>query len=345
MKSIPWWSPEPPEERGSNSAILLSRRWVQTYLFKMPELKRAELQASLRYKVRSTLPMGIEHFMIHTQILRRKGELLGAVFVVSEESTALRAAAHKGMLVGVPLFLPAGFGPKVLLLIRSPEGLEAHYYAEGLLAGSHAPVSLEDSSLRAHIVAQYPGAEVFYLAPDPGLPPPEDLIPPESVAPQRERLLDAFPVWASRAPSMLPQIAATVLLVAGIALIAAAFLGGLAAQKRRNELWRRWLTKAQAVAAAPGEQSQAAALLKAAGAPVPELFYRLARAWGSDTRILDLEWNQGKLVLTAKSVSALASLRKLTADPWFHDLRVDDIQLQKDGQEQFTVDGSPALDK
>ena len=48
--------------------------------------------------------------------------------------------------------------------------------------------------------------------------------------------------------------------------------------------------------------------------------------------------------MTATSASALASLRKLTYDPWFHALRVGDIRTQKDGSELFTVEGGLSID-
>ena len=70
----------------------------------------------------------------------------------------------------------------------------------------------------------------------------------------------------------------------------------------------------------------------------------IAAAWGRETQIIDLEWNGGTLSLTATSASALASLRKLTYDPWFHALRVGDIRTQKDGSELFTVEGGLSID-
>ena len=96
--------------------------------------------------------------------------------------------------------------------------------------------------------------------------------------------------------------------------------------------------------AVPSYRDQTAQLLKAQGAPVPELFSHLAKAWGNDTRIVNLEWVQGKLTLSAVSASALTSLRKLTSDPWFRNIRVGDIRTQKDGSEVFVVEGNLSIE-
>ena len=345
MKNLRWWSPEAPEDTGGQPATLLSRRWVQTFLFELPALKRAELESSLRYKVRSTLPIDIENFVMHTQIVRRAGKIFGAVFLSSDQAKDLLAGSARALRVGVPLFIAKNLGPRVLLLIASSEGLEVQFYENGALKTSHAPIAARDTALRERISAQYPDARIVGLAPDPAFPLPPDLSGGEIPAAARARLLDSFPAWATKRSSMLPQIAASVLMVAGIALCAMTLTNQALSRQKRNAEWKAWVAKAESAAAAPSARDQTAAWLKAEGIPVPELFVRLAKVWGSETQILDLEWLQGKLVLTARSPSALASLKKLIADPWFHDLRVDDIQLQKDGHEVFTVDGSLAIDK
>jgi len=134
------------------------------------------------------------------------------------------------------------------------------------------------------------------------------------------------------------------MLVVGMVLCGYWMGDSWSARAGRNEAWKDWLKKSEPLLSMPTSKQQTAALLKAQGAPVPELFEHLARDWGADTHIVELEWSQGKVSITAECPSALASLRKLTADPWFRSLRVDDIRTQKDGGELFTVEGALALD-
>jgi hypothetical protein len=338
MKPQSWWSPE------GASGSLLSNRWVQTFVFELPPLRRKELEASLRYKVQALLPVNTESFAFHMQFLRLGKKSYGAAFLASETAQDALPSPARKLRVGLPLLLPKDSPAKLLLIVSSPEGLASHYYEAGLLKASFAPIEPEDMELRARILAQCPGAELVALAPDPDFPLPPDLREREAPEALGQKLMDAFPLWDPPPPRRYPQLLGLLLLAAGLALCALALAGSLTARERRNEAWRSWLKQAESRSAAPSLQEQGAKLRKAQGAPIPELFAHLSRAWGSETRIVDLEWAQGKLTLTASSLSALASLRKLGADPWFRDIRIGDIRTQKDGSELFTIEGGLSID-
>jgi len=345
VKNVKWWNPEAVEDSADSSAVLLSRRWVRTFAFELPALKRGELEATLRYKVRSALPVDIESCVIHTQVYRCSGKIVGIVFLAANEPALPPAGASRALRVGLPLFIPKGLGPRVLLFVSSPAGLEAQFYEQGILSTSFAPIAPDDAPLRLRILSQYPDAAIVGLAPDPAVPLPGDLAGAEPPSLVRRKLLESFPLWETRAPSRAPQLSTVLLMTAGLTLCAFALGNQLSAREKRNAGWKAWMAKAESIAAAPSAQEQRATWIKSQGVPVPELFSHLAAAWGTGTDITDLEWQDGKLVLTADSASALTSLRKLIADPWFHDIRVDTIQLQKDGREVFTVEGSLSIDK
>jgi hypothetical protein len=344
MKQLSWWSPTSSEASVRSSGTLLSYRWVQTYVFELPALKHAELEASLRYKVQATLPVNAESYAFHTQIFRHGKKTCGAAFLASANARDTFPNPAKGLRIGVPLFVPRTLPPKVLLFITTPDGLVTHYYEAGLLTTSFAPIGSTDLELRSRILAKCADAEIFALAPDSHFPLPPDLHGKEVPEVLRTKLLAALPPWETPRRRRLPQVLGILLVAAGLLLCVATLRDAWLVRETRNEAWSSWLKKAESRAAAPSPQEQTALLIKALGAPIPELFEHLAAAWGSDTRIIDMEWAQGKLVLTATSSSALTSVRKLTADPWFHTLRVDDIKTQKDGSEVFTLEGGLSLD-
>jgi hypothetical protein len=337
MKRLAWWSPEHAE------GMILSSRWVQTFVVELPPLKEAELEVTLRYKVQAMMPVNTDGFVFHTRFFTKGKKTYGAAFLVSESAQkALPSPAGK-LRVGLPLQTPAQAGRKVLLFIATPDGISAHYYVEGILTTSFAPIAADDMELRERILAECPEAELICLAPDPAYAFPPDLRGKEPQEALQGALLDAFPLWDEMHPRRLPRIIACLLAAAGIALGALSLGRAIESREQRNEAWKVYLVKEEAAMAAnPRDRTEA--LLKAQGAPVPELFEHLATVWGDGTRIVDLEWAEGKLSLTARSHSALDSLRQLTADPWFHGIRIGDIKTQKDGSEEFTIEGGLNLD-
>jgi hypothetical protein len=344
VKDQQWWSPNgtgADAERGT----LLSYRWVQTFVFELPQLKRAELEASLRYKVQATLPVNAADFIFHTHVFRHGKKMYGAAFMATAAARDVLPRPARTLRVASPLLLPRMSAAKVLLFVSTPEGLGASYYEDGLFKNSFAPIDLDDLDLRARILERCPGAEIVGLAPEPQYPLPDDLkdrAPPDTLA---SKIVDAFPYWEPAPPRLLPRLMGVVLLGVGLAFCAYGLWSSWSVRNMRNELWKNWLKKNESLLNAPTSQQQTASLLKVQGAPVPELFEHLARIWGDETRIVELEWSHGKIALTAVCPSALASLRKLTADPWFRNMRVDDIRTQKDGTELFTVEGNLVLDE
>ncbi|HTO23139.1 MAG TPA: hypothetical protein VMQ10_11740, partial [Spirochaetia bacterium] len=246
--------------------------------------------------------------------------------------------------VGVPLVLPPSLPERTLLFVSTPDGLAPYYYEEGLLTTSFAPIDPQDAAIRERVLARCPEAVILGLAPDPRFPLPDGLSEKEPSEGLRKEILGSFPLLETRPPRRYPLVVGSILLAAGLACCILALAGSWSARAARNLAWKTWLAKAEAAAALPASRDLPAALLSAQGAPVPELFFRLSRAWGVDTRIVDLEWKQGKLTLVATSASGLASVRQLTADPWFQGLRVDEIRTQKDGTEILTVEGAPRID-
>jgi hypothetical protein len=222
--------------------------------------------------------------------------------------------------------------------------LATHYYEERLLKASFAPIEPADMKLRARILAQCPGAELIALAPDPKYPLPPDLGASEASESARTELMKAFPSWDPPPRRKYQRFLGFLLLAAGLGLCALSLGDSLSLRERRNEEWKTWLGKMASQAAAPSFRDQATKLLKAQGLPVPELFAHLSAAWGSETRIIDFEWSQDKLRLTATSRSALASMQKLSSDPWFRNIRIGEIRNQKDGSEQFTIEGGLSID-
>ena len=344
MKQQLWWSPKGSDDQEPSTGTLLSHRWVQTFVFELPPLKPKELETTLRFKVQATLPVNIDDFAFHTQLFRHGSQICGAAFLASEIAKDALPASAGTLRVGVPLALPKGFVPKVLLFISTPEGLVPHYYEEGILKTSFAPIDPDDMELRERVLSKCPDAEIIGLAPDSRFPLPSGLDEKEPAEPLRVKLLDAFPSWVARPPRRYPQIIGSLLLAAGLMLCILALWNSWSVREQRNKVWKEWLQKTESVKVAPSLQEQAAKVLKAQGAPVPDLFAHLSRVWGNQTRIIDLEWAQGKLTLTAVSPAALLSLQKLTSDPWFRNMHVDDIRTQKDGTEVFTAEGALSID-
>jgi hypothetical protein len=338
MKREPWWSPEEP------SGVLLSNRWVQTFVFELPQLKQKELEASLRYKVQAMLPVDTASFAFRTQFFRQGKKNYGAAFLASKAAQDVLPNPARKFRVGLPLLLPKLSPPKTLLIVSTPEGLSTHYYEDRLLKASFAPIEATDMKLRARILAQCPGAQIVALAPDPKFPLPADLGKSEASEGARSELMKAFPSWDPPPRRKYLQILASLLLASGLALCALSLGDSLHAREKRNEEWKAWLKRTETQAATPSLREQAMRLLKAEGIPIPELFAHLSKAWGSETRIIDFEWSQEKLRLTADSRSALASMRSLSADPWFRGIRIGEIRTQKDGSEQFTIEGGLSID-
>jgi len=341
MKQAQWWTPGP---KGTNGTML-SRRWVQTFVFELPDLNQSELKSSLRYKVQATLPVDTEQFEFHTQLFRYNKKKYGAAFLVPSALLPDLPRPARGLRVGVPLLLPPTVSRQVLLFISNPEGLSPHLYENRILKTSFAPLEWRDQAMRMRLIEQFPEAQVLGFSPDPEHPLPPDLREKSMPESLRTRLLKALPSWDPPPPSRLPALAGALLLISGVVLAGSALENGWSVREQRNETWRLWLKQNEAQSMATASQDKRALWIKSQGAPVPELFVHLANVWGDQTKILDLEWTQGKLTLTAESSSALTSLRNLTSDPWFHNIRVDDIRTQKNGREVFTVEGGLVLDQ
>jgi hypothetical protein len=325
-----WW--KGPRDGGT----LLSRRFVQAFVFPLPGLKRAELESTLRYKVRTILPVQTDAFAFRTRLFRNAGQTFGAAFLATGDFRDLGLPETKPLRLGFPLAVPAGWGPKAILFVASPEGVEAHLYEAGVLKTSFAPFPAQETKLVQRLLDLYRDARVFSWSPDGRCDLPEG-----AWEPTPPTILSSCPLWEQPAPRRTPVVLGAALLAVGLALSVAAATGAITQREHRNEIWKEWLKKAGAV---PISTSAPQALVQAIGFPVPEVFTRLGRIWPSGTRIESLQWTPGKLILVARSSSALRSLQALTADSWFRSLRVDDIHTLKDGGEQFTVEGALNLD-
>jgi hypothetical protein len=339
-----WWAPAGEEGLGSAHGALLSSRWVQVFVFELPRLSRAELETSLRYKVQAMLPVNAESYVFRTRFFTAGKKNYGAAFLASVSAQESLPSPAKGMLVGLPLLLPKPFDPRVLLAISSPEGLAMQYYEEGVLATSFAPIDAADSELRSRITAECQGASLLALAPDPAFPLPPDLADQEPKGRERERLIGAFPDWENPPRRLWPAALGALLFCIGVSLGILFMLDSVSLREKRNEEWRAWLKGVESSAASETASGKSLALLKARGAPIPELFERLAAAWGTNTRIVVFQWAQGKMSLTARSPSALESMKRLAADPQFKEIRIGNIRTLKDGGEEFTVEGEVSLD-
>ena len=332
MKNREWWSP------GAAGGTLLSSRWVQPFVLELPALRQAELEAVFRFKLQALLPVATDDFAFHTRFFKRGGRTYGAAFLVSDDAEDSLPAGRSKMLVGAPIALPRRAGSKVLLFVCAPEGLWANYYENAVLKITFAPIEYDNHDLRSRIVAECPGSSVLCLAPDPEFPVPGELRESEVAGRLRDALLGALPSLREPPPRRWLSALSIVLCVLGLTLCAVYLDRGLRERESRNAAWKAWATKSEASVAARS-RNQDAKYIKAIGAPVPELFGHLARDWGDEVKIIDFEWADGQLTLIAASPSALDSLKKLTADPWFRALRILDIQTRKDGTEEFTVKG------
>jgi hypothetical protein len=315
---------------------LLSRRFVQAYVFPLPGLKRAELETTLRYKVRTIMPVQTDGFAFRTRLFRNAGQTFGAAFLATGDFQSLEPSQTKTLRLGFPLAVPAAWGPKVLLFVASPEGVETHLYEAGVLKTSFAPFPAHETKLVQRLLDLHRESRVFGWAPDVRFALPEgawEPVPPS--------ILAACPPWEQPAPRRFPVFAGAVLLLCGLVFAGAAVVDATGQREHRNQLWKTWLKTAGAV---PASSATPQAIIQGAGFPIPETFARLAKAWPSGTKIESLQWTPGKLVLVARSASALRSLQALTADPWFRSLRVDEIHALKEGGEQFTVDGGLNFD-
>lgn len=324
-----WWN--------GSEGTLLSRRFVQAYVFSLPGLKRAELETTLRYKVRTILPVQTDEFAFRTRLFRNAGKTYGAAFLATADFQTLDTARAKTLRLGFPLAVPAAWGDLVLLFVGSPEGVEAHLYEGGALKTSFAPFPASQTVLLQRLLDRHREARVFGWAPDKRFALPEgawEPVPPSTLA--------ACPLWEQPAPRRYPVVLGAALLLCGLAFAVATASDATFQREHRNAVWKTWLKNAGAV---PASAATPQTVLLTVGLPIPEIFARLALAWPSGTKIESLQWTSGKLVLVAHSASALRSLQALTADPWFRSLRVDDIHTLKDGGEQFTVEGGLNLDR
>jgi hypothetical protein len=324
-----WWQP------GTPGGTLLSRRYVQAFVFALPGLKRAELENTLRYKVRTILPVQTDAFAFRTHLFRNAGQTFGAAFLATDEIRTLDSASSRPLRLGFPLTVPAAWGPQALLFVSSPEGIEAHFYESGVLKTSFAPIVSGEQRLVRRLLDLHREARVFGWAPDAQFPLPEGAWEPVPAS-----MATACPLWEPPPPRKLPLVVGIALLACGLALLGSLAADALTQREQRNGAWTAWLKHVGAMPTGPGRS----VLLQAAGLPVPEIFGRLAQAWPAGTRIESFQWTPGKLVLVARGASALRSLQALTADSWFRSLKVDEIHALKEGGEEFTVEGGLNLE-
>lgn len=336
MKNIEWWTPKNPH------GTLLSSQYVKTFVAELPELKAAELTTTLRYKVQALLPIQADDFSIHTRFFKQGKKTYGAAFLSpSADQSALPES--RDIRVGVPLTMPKVIGERVLLFISTPAGLSAAYYEAQVLKTSFAPIDDNDVALRSRIVADCPGAEIICIDPDQRYPLPKELLTQTVKETLRDTIVGSFPLWKEPPRRGWPLALAILLAALGITLIGLALAREVTVRVERNEAWKAWLAKTDATLTTRA-QSTSDRLIKEQGAPLPELFEHLAADWGSGTRVIDLEWTESKLSMTAVSPSALGSIQRLTADRWFKAIKVVDIKTQKDGSEEFTIEGGLNFD-
>ncbi|NNM66879.1 MAG: hypothetical protein HKM06_02580 [Spirochaetales bacterium] len=339
------WYSNAEQNNDKSQIILLSRQLVQTFIFELPALKPNEVEPSLRYKVQSELPLSLDSYVLNSRLFRSSNKNYGAVFLVPKAKYEGLAPFSRQLRVGVPPVLPKGFQAQVLLFVSAPEGLECFVYENGVLKVSTSPVSVNDLTMPARIRDLYPEAQVVAWAPDSAFPLGSELSEFQPVPQVQVRLLKTLVRWEKPQPRYLLNIAASFLLIAGLVLLSLSAWNVLALREKRNSEWKTWVSQASKLSMAPTSQEVLLKMLKLQGVPVPGLFLHLSKVWKNDgTKILELSWSQNKLTITAESPSALTSLRHLTEDPWFKDLKIDDIRTPLGSSEIFTVEGDLSID-
>lgn len=337
------WHDGASEDAGA--IVLLPRSAATVFVQPVSGIARGELETVLRHRVRAGLPVSMNGLDFRFRAMRRGGRSYGVALVGAPRFAVESIVGAEAPRVGVPLFVPGELGDRVLVFLSSPDGIETNYYENGVLTRSYGPIPASDDSLRGRIIAEHPDARLAAMAPDPryGLPKSlaDSALPPSLCG----RLAAAFPAWRTRLPGRAPAIAALLAVAIGTALGSFGLWRQIEVREARNAEWASWLSGAKTALAGEISAVRLSSWRAARGVPVPELFERLAGAWGSGTRILDLDWSNGVLRLEATSPSAMASLRKLLADPWFRGLRVVDIRAGEGGLERFSVEGSVQFDK
>ena len=345
MKNNVCWYSQDAQSKDKAEVILLSRQFVQTFIFELPALKPDEVEPSLRYKVQSELPLSLDSYIFNSRLFRSLNKNYGAVFLISKAKYENLAPFSHQLHVGVPPVLPKGFQPQVLLFVSAPEGLECFVYEHEVLKVSTSPVSANDITMPARIRDLYPEAQVVSWAPDLNFPMVSELSEFQPGPLMQERLFKTLVRWEKPQPRYLLNILASFFLIAGLVLGSLSAWNALIIREKRNSEWKTWVNRASKLSMVPTSHDAMLKMIKLQGAPIPGLFLHLSKVWENDgTKILELSWSQNKLTITAESPSALASLRHLTEDPWFKSLKIDDIRTPLGSSEIFTVEGDLSID-
>jgi|GEM_PF-2278267 len=345
MTDAIWWNSSQRPSVSKPNGIYLSRKDVQAFVFPLPSLRKEELEASLRYKVQTLLPVQTESFAFQSHLFRHKGRNYGAAFLASPVVQGLSAVDAKELRLGFPLTIPDDWGSEVLLFVSSPEGLEVHVYEAGVLTSSFAPIKETDEALRQRILDRHSEARVMGIALDGHFPLPRDLTASSLSPAQTKRFVANLPLWNQPRQRAYPLVLAALFAVVGLLLLGNAAFHAAAVRQERNDRWSRWLKTIELAPDAASLKAQTAKLENLAGVPIPELFVHLAKVWPKgETIIQSLEWKASKLTLVAQSNSALTSLKQMDEDPWFRRVSVIEIRTQKDGSELFTIEGDVSRD-
>jgi hypothetical protein len=316
-----WWQPGMP-------GGLLSRRWAQAHVFPLPELKKEELEASLRFKAQALLPA--DELSMKTRLFRHGGKLFGLVLV--DRLPADRPTDDK-LSLGTLLQLPKTWPKKVLLAVESPEGWEVHRFEERLLAASFPPLSPSSTGFD-RLKLNHPDHQLVWYSPETGATGPEGFEPCPGLP---ASMVWGIP-WANPVPPKWPAL----LWTTAILLLVVGWGGGAWFQwdskTQRNEQWRQWVKQAQRQAAQALPASTDKAVPEDGGIPLEEIFQALAADWPYDVTIRKGEIQVKKLVITAQARSALEAVGALGKDSHFKSIRVLEVRPGAGGEE-FDLEG------
>ena len=326
MSRVTWWQP-------GGEGGLVSRAWAQVYVFPMPRLKQAELDASIRFKVQAMLPS--QDVEISTQSFEHSGQVYGLAIV---DRFPDPRPSTKSIRVGHPVLLPKSWPKDCLLTVRSPEGWETHCFEQGELISSYPPIP-HDSVMFNKIRQQH--ASKVLLAIDPanlgGKPPAE---------------ATAAPIWPARLPwgvSWTPAkprhyriLAGVVMGTVGLFLVGMTAVQSLSSVQSEVSRWKDWVENAQQrLASDSGSTALSKDQQRLVGFDMAELLSDLSQAWPEGVKVTRLEVEGGKISLTARATSALSAVTKLKRSTLLSTLKVTQIRPVS-GSEEFDMEGNLA---
>jgi hypothetical protein len=318
-----WWQP-------GMSGGLLSRRWAQAHVFPLPELKREELEASLKFKAQALLPS--DDLALKTRLFRHRGKLFGLVLV---DRLPAERPSDSQLTLGMPLLLPKNWPAKVLLAVETPDGWELHRYEDHLLRTSYPPLAAGSSGL-ARLMQEHAGFQFYWHSPEEGryVAGPEGFDRcPDLPASQKWGI-----PWEDRAEPKWPAV----LWVLAVVLVVVGWGGGAwlvwDAKAQQNDQWSHWLKQAQRQVTGISQANADKVRAQDGGVPLEGIFSALAQDWGEGIAIQKAEINQEKLVLTVRSHSALAAVAALSKDRRFKNVKVLEIRPGSNAEE-FDLEG------